>query len=337
MFVDISNRKILIPALVGAGICVFFIKSGFLSLFFLVPLGFLGYRFDYKVAWTAFMFASIGNLILTLGLLSSGGGIWDLLFFTVMTGIFTWITSPPPSSANLPMSIRLIGGSCLGALLVTFIFIRIISSQYFFTYLDSMMNSFIAMQRNSGADVVQSALLESITTEAVLDMILATTLRGGSLISCFLLFTICRQISFGLAHMFLRRNRKNIPNQGLNTLMVFYVSPSLIWAFSASLLLVVLTRIINLVVPEIILWNILILCVILYLAQGLGILQFFLSRPSTPPILGLLFIVLFFVLLFSPVLNLVLLCGLTVLGIAENWVPFRASKINGPPSTPEAS
>ena len=292
------------------------------------------------------MFAVMGNILLSLGIFSQGsttGIIWDLLYFIVMTGIFTWVVSPPPESAKLPMSLRLLGGSCLGAVLLTVIFFRFISSADFTAYLDSMLNSFIAAQRSS--NVVQLALLESVTAEAVLDMIIALTVRGGSLVSCLLLFTICRQLSLGLARMSLRRGRKDESKDGQTggtvsseaaTLAMFRVIPSVIWVFSASLLLVVLTRMINLTVVEIILWNVLLLCVILYLAQGLGIIQFFLNRPSTPPFLGQFLIVLFIILLFSPVLNLVVLGGLTVLGIAENWVPFRQPKKKGPPSTPLA-
>jgi len=64
--------------------------------------------------------------------------------------------------------------------------------------------------------------------------------------------------------------------------------------------------------------------------------QFFLSRPSMLPFLRLFLIVLFIVLIFSPVVNVILLVGIVLLGIAENWAPFRASKPNGPSSTPEA-
>jgi uncharacterized protein YybS (DUF2232 family) len=96
-----------------------------------------------------------------------------------------------------------------------------------------------------------------------------------------------------------------------------------------------LTRISGLEIPEIILWNILVLCTIMYLAQGLGILQFFLSRPSISPFLKLVFLVLILILFFSPFLNMILLVGLVLLGIAENWVPFRVPKENDIPSTPE--
>ena len=321
----------MIPALIGAGVCVFFISSGVLSLFFLVPLGFLGFRYDYKVAWAGFLFAVIGYLLMSMGNMFQGS-VLNLLFFAAMTGIFTWIIIPPHKNVNMPMSIRIIGGSCLGAILLTFTFFRMISSPVFIEYLDSMLHNFL--QSNTGANVVQNALLQSITVDDVLEMIMVVLLRGGGLISCILLFTFCRQISLGLARLIPGKNKRN--GMGAGNLAAFHVNPQLIWALSASLLLLVLTRMINLIVGEIILWNILILCVILYMAQGLGILQFFLSRPSTPPFMGLLFVVLFIFLLISPVFNLILLGGLTILGIIENWVPFRVPKINGPPTTPQA-
>ena len=102
-----------------------------------------------------------------------------------------------------------------------------------------------------------------------------------------------------------------------------------------KLLLLVILRVTGLEVPEIILWNVFILCVMMYLAQGLGIFQSFLARPSTPPFLKLLILIAFCFLLFSPVINTVLFVGLVLLGIAENWVAFRMPKTNGPPSTPE--
>jgi hypothetical protein len=126
------------------------------------------------------------------------------------------------------------------------------------------------------------------------------------------------------------------PSHENYTLAFFHVNPIMIWVFSAALLLVVLTRILRMQIPEIILWNILVLCVILYLAQGLGIIQFLLSRSSLSPFLKLALTLLMVFLLFSPFLNMLLLGGFFILGIIENWVPLRVLKKNAPPSTPEA-
>jgi len=176
--------------------------------------------------------------------------------------------------------------------------------------------------------------MESMTPETVLAFIKSTVLRGGGLVSTLLLFVFCRQISFAMAR--LSPGNKPSDEQGANALLGFRVDPVLIWVISGSLLLVVLSSMVKLEVPEIILWNILILCGILYFAQGLGILQFFLTRPTVSPFLRLPLSIFFIVLLFSPGINVVLLGGVALLGIAENWVPFRAPKSNGPPSTPEA-
>ncbi|MCL2319727.1 MAG: YybS family protein [Treponema sp.] len=338
-------KRTIVPAFIAAGVCLFFQRSGIFSLLFLVPLGVVAYRYNFRAGWTAFLFAFAGNVVLAVEIavvrkIPAAAIIWDLLYFSVMASIFTWITSPPPGfSWKVSGSMRLMIGSCLGALLFTGIFFRAASSPGFSAYLNSLINAVLSFYRSSGSDVVQNALLQSITAEAVLDFMKSIMLRGGSLISCVFLFFISRQISFFLARMFQRRKDPDTPGAntpGLSSLGFFHVAPSMIWVFSGSLLLVVLVRMVKLEVPEIILWNVLIFCVIMYFAQGLGILQFFLVRPRVTPFLKLLFVILFIILLFSPGINAVLLGGIVLLGIAENWVPLRVPKTNGPPSTPEA-
>ena len=340
MYFGHTEKRTFLPSLIGALVCLFFVRSGFLSLFFLVPMGVLAFRYDYRVAWTGLGIAVLGNTVLALGIAAALGNsavgiFWDLLYFTIMVSIFTWISSPPPGlSLNVSGEVRLIIGSCLGALLFTGIFFRIIAKPEFAEYIAALSNSLLSLHLASGSDVVQKALLESLTPDVILNLIKSIMLRGGSLISCVCLFFFCRQISSILARFSLRQRRARSPE--VNPMMVFYVHPQVIWVLSGSLLLVVLVRTLKLETPEIILWNILILCAILYFAQGLGILQFFVTRPSMHPFLRLFLYILFIVLLFSPVINAILLAGVVLLGIAENWVPFRASKQNGPPSTPEA-
>ena len=331
--------KKLIPALIGAGVCLLFIRSGALTFFFLAPLGFVAFRYNYRIAWSALLIALLGNALITLGTAAAEGFpaaeiLWDLLYFSVMTSIFTWIVSPPPGfSAKLRGSVRFLIGSCAGAVLFAGIFYRAIISPGFAEYVRSLLDGLISLYSSAGSDVVQNALLESLTAETTLNVMLAVILRGGSLVSCVFLFFISRQISLFFASLFLRR--RGAPPPKTSSLAAFHVHSVIIWVLSLSLLLVVLARIAKLEIPEIFLWNILVLCIIMYLAQGLGILQFFLARSSMPPFLRFVLIVLFIILVFSPVL-VVLLVGIILLGIAENWVAFRAPKPNGPPSTPEA-
>jgi hypothetical protein len=117
---------------------------------------------------------------------------------------------------------------------------------------------------------------------------------------------------------------------------MFHVHLRLIWVLSFTLALIVTTKMLKWVGPEIVLWNILVLCAILYMVQGLGILQHFFTRPAMPPFVRLLLPLLFFIMVFSPGINAVLLGFVILLGIAENWAPFRAPKQDRPPSTPEA-
>lgn len=350
---EISQVKAILPALVGAGFCLFFFRSGFLTFFFLTPLGFLAFRYEHKMAWTALFFAVLGNTVFAIGNqitrnIPLTATFLEIFYFGVMTFLFTWTIVPP--SIKLPElsektsilallengAVRFIGACLLGAIMITGIFYHMTSSPRFLDYLNSLLNTFLAASHSSGANLAQIVFLENLTPEALLHGMRSVMIRGGSLVSCIVLFAACRQISILFARISFRINRSqsNISLEK-DSLAIFFVNPSVIWVFSASLLLVVLTRIINLVFFEILLWNVLVLCFILYLAQGLGIFTFFLTRSLLSPLVKIALIVIFFVVLFSPALNIVLFIVLFLLGVLENWVPFRASKLNGPPSTPE--
>jgi len=334
------NKKALIAALIGAAVCLFFQRFSIFSLFFLVPFGVVAYSYDYRVAWFSFLMAVVGDIFLTISTAMTAGGtlgdaVWDLVFFTVIASVFTWVTAPPPGfSRRIKGAVRLIAGSCIGALLFTVILFRAIASPPFSEYINSWINGLISFYRSSGSDVVQNALFESFTADVIINTMKSVMLRGGSLVSIIFLLFACRQISLFLSRLF-HRVRGFGPSK-TGTLLAFHVYPIVIWVFSAALFLVVLFRITGFQIPEIILWNILVLCVILYFAQGLGILQFFLARPLMPPFLRFFLFVILIVLVFSPVLNAVFFAGIILLGIAENWAPFRTPKNNGSPSTPGA-
>jgi len=344
------NKRDFPPAIIGAGISLVMFKTGFLSLFFLVPLGFVAYRCHYRVAWLAFFLAFAGNAVISIAYAAGkaipleGAGL-DVLYYSVITFIFiSIIAAPEPLQAKTSWPVRLVAGSCIGSLLFNLILFRSIDSQAFLEYVSYFLNSLISAYQSTQIDVVQSALLESLTPELVMETIMAFMVRGGSLISCVLLFFVCCQLSQILARLSFRLFGKNIQNEapedaklnGVSPLALFHVNPMVIWFFSSSLFLVVVTRAVKFEVPEIVLWNVLIICSILYLAQGLGILQFFLMRPSFSPFLKILLVIAFVFLLFSPFINAFLLGALALLGIAENWLPLRVSNQSGTSSTPKA-
>jgi len=335
------TKKELVPALIGAGICLFFSRSSLLVLFFLLPLGFLAFRYGYRVAWCAVLLVIAGNTFIALGTTLSRGfaltgtTLWGVFYFAAVSALFVWIIAPPASSPIKACgTIRLVIGSSLSAVILMLMLFRTMTSPGFLEHVTAISNSVAA--RQAGADVVQTALLAEVTPEITLNFIRTTVFRGGALVSSVLLFFLCRQLSFILARLFARNKALGISFQEVNSLLIFRVHPMLIWVLSASLLLAVITSQANLEIPALVLWNILILCGILYLAQGIGILQFFLARPTVTPFLKLLLSILFVVLILSPGINVVLFGGVVLLGIAENWVPFRVPKSNGPPSTPEA-
>ena len=334
------NRKALIAALVGAALCLLFQRLSVFSLFFLVPFGVVAYSYDYRVAWFSFLMALVGNIFMTVSTAFAAGGpiedaFWDLLFFVVIASVFSWITAPPPGlSRRIKGVVRLITGSCIGAWLFTVILFRAIASPSFSEYVNTWVNGLASLYHPSASDGVQNAIFENFTADTIISAMKSIMLRGGSLVSIVFMLYICQQISLFLSRMFHRARGAKPSRTG--TLMAFHVYPIIIWVFSGALFLVVLFRITGFQIPEIILWNILVLCVILYFAQGLGILQFFLARPLLPPFLRFFLLVMLVVLIFSPVLNAVFFVGIILLGIAENWASFRAPKNNGPPSTPGA-
>jgi len=274
---------------------------------------------------------------------------WDFLFFLTVAPVFLWIIAPPEGfTPKMPGVLRFIAGSAVTAILLTILLLQSMATEEFIAQMDSWVK---LLASATYTDMVRAAFIENLTVENLFSAMRAIMLRGGSLVLCVFVFFINRQIGLIILRFnFNFRSRMNslaaanAPGKNTaelkpprsSTLAAFRVVPELIWVFSVSLFLVVLTRIFGFEIPEIILWNILLLCAMLYLAQGMGILQFFLLKPTTPVFIKLFLSVSLIVLFFSPVINAIVLAGLILLGIAENWVPLRAPKKNEPPSTPEA-
>ena len=99
MFPDSLKKEDLLPVLIGSGLSIFFIRSGFFSFFFLVPLGFVAFRYEYRTAWNTLILIVLGNALLVLGTAAARGipltrTIWDLLFISAYIFIFAWIIVP---------------------------------------------------------------------------------------------------------------------------------------------------------------------------------------------------------------------------------------------------
>jgi hypothetical protein len=333
-----------IPVLIGAVACVLLARVDFFGFLYLLPLGFMAAGFGFRAAWFCLLLAVIGN-----GLWSAvaavfspypwGQVVWGVAHFTLIAAAFTWVMAPSLKDASeapgknplgrIPAVYRFVIASCAASSLLLPMMASLRQNAAFDGFIRAQTEALAALYTASaGADVVEKSLLERyLTPDFILDTVVFSALRGGVIAVCMVFFFINRQIALTLVWVF-RRVRSG------GTLAGFHVPQVFIWVLSFSLLAILAGRKWGIVPLEIAAWNGLVICGILYLAQGGGIAAYLVTRANLPPFMRLLLNFLLFLFIISPGINAVLLGGLIVLGIAENWAPFRAPKINGPSSTP---
>jgi hypothetical protein len=334
-----SRRPVLLPALAGALICLILVKSGILAPLFLVPLGILAYSYNPGTAWISAGFTLLGNGVYILGMglfLEQGSGfpavflrtLPDWLYFTVMVLGFTWLMAPLLKEGRglLPAVYRLTTASIAGALAAVPALLAVKNNDGIRRLIQSQAEATVSLYASS-PDTAARSFLEQINPEWILETLGFIAIRGGVAASCMVLLYFSRQAALILVR-FIRKTR---PGGGI---IRFHADFWLIWVFSCALLGVLGGMVLQIPLLEIGAWNILVICAILYLAQGVGILFYFLGGLAMPPFLRFLVHFLIILVLFSPKVNVFALGVLALLGIAENWVPFRALHPNGSSSTP---
>jgi hypothetical protein len=334
-----------IPVLIGAVCCILVARFSFFGFLYLLPLGIMAAGYGFKAAWCCLFLAVIGN-----GLWSAGMAVffhslwnqtaWGILHFALIAAVFTWVMAPSfrdasePAGKNLlpriPGVYRFVIASCAAALLFLPMIASLRQDTAFGAFIRPQVEALSALYTSAaGADVVEKSLLEQyLTPDFILETLIFLALRGGIAASCMLFFFINRQLALTLVWVF-RRIRRGGTWAGFHTPQFF------IWALSFSLLAVLAGGKWGITPLEIAAWNGVVICGILYLAQGGGIAAYFITRTNLPPFMRLTLNFLLFLLIISPGINAVLLGGFVLLGIAENWAPFRVPKIKGPSSTPE--
>jgi hypothetical protein len=335
-----------LPALIGAALSVGLTRSGLPGFLFLLPVGINAFCFSAAASRLCAVFTIAGN-----GLFALWAGVFlhlplsalvsDLAYFSVIVLGFTWIVAPPAgrSSAtaifNPGTACRLMAASVTGALtLMSFVYVSGAETG-FVAQLRSQAEFFVSLYNASiGADVVEQSLASRyLTADNIVAVIMAVSLRGGAVFSCVLLFLVSRQLSLFIA----RIARRPCPTGGFAG---FHTSFRQIWVLSFSLAALLVSRAAKPLAQtaalfvEIASWNVLAICVMLYLAQGIGIVTHWYSRRVMPPFFRFFLNFLLIIVIFSPGINAVLLAAVVLLGIAENWVPFRVSETNGSSPTP---
>jgi hypothetical protein len=329
------GKAALIPALICGGASVLLMRAGFFTLFFLVPLGMCAVAFGPVAAWVGAVCAVLGNGVWSVGFslrygLSSAG--LDTLYFAVLSLGFTWIMTGNaifPSMPPVRTAFRFVAASAAGALVFLLMIFSLGNDEVFSAALRSQIEAVASSYiLSSGADAAQQALLgQMLTADRVIDVFLMVILRGGALFSAFSLFFFSRQFAFILARLFRRQG-----GSAAGDLIGFFAPRRTIGVLSLCLPVILLCRMISLKTVEIAAWNLLVICAIMFFAQGGGIVLFKLARR--PMIMRLLCGLLIACVVFSPGLNVLAVGILILLGIAENWLPLRAKK-QGDPQSPE--
>jgi hypothetical protein len=319
-----GNKNKLLPVLICSGVSVFLVNSGFLSFFFLAPLGYAAVV--YNNVWIVFAVSSAVNFIIAI---ITGAAahtrIWmDILYFMTLSLGFAFLTDTARFT-KIRTLYRFIFASIAASIVFLLVVIKDDSGFAAFVNLQVELLSSILYSPNSDV-VTQSVLKQNLTPEIILELIKNISLRGGALAGAFFLYFANMQISFSMARIIKKQNHSR-------PLVRFFAPMQTIWVLSSALVLALLSNILKIQTLELLSWNVLVICAIIFLAQGAGILSFMLSRRG--PAFRLIASVVIFVAVFSPGLNTVILGAVILLGITENWVPFRQSKNDGQASTPQ--
>jgi hypothetical protein len=308
----IHKYKSVITLLICVTLSLFFMKTGLLSLIFLVPLGYVIIMSG--AFMPVFITAAAVNLIVVIirsfsGVDSLNNSLMESLYLISVLFGFSWIMG----GRSLRTAYRFVISSAVCAI-VFIIFINSPSSGFFKLFYDTAQELFGNIDYNSNTNA--RILLRTIAPDDFVEIIKMFLLRGGALITMFFLFFINRQITITVVSM----KKKQKIETGLTA---FYAPFNTIWVLSGSLASIVLAGIFKIEFLEIVSWNVFVICAIIFMAQGIGILMYWMSLRSN--VFRLLINVLIVVVLFSP-LSIFAFAAFILLGIIDNWRPFRIVK-----------
>jgi len=331
----IRNKTSLIVIAVCVTLSMIFMKSGFLSLFYLAPLGYAALvSGSIKITFAAI--ALINIVIAILFNLINGnnpqsifaGNIFiEIIYFSLIFFMFIWVVG----GKRVRTVYRFIIASVLtsGAF-----FLFIWRNENFITFLNDLSKTMSLLFSQTGLSnekvLSQEALMSS---EAVLEFIKSFSLRGGAILSMFLMFFLNYQLTYVVlflskrfklkaANIIFANKKPGFPLGVIN----FFAPDNTIWILSGSLATVLIASSFKIEIIEILAWNAFVISAILFLTQGAGIIMFWLEKRTAAFRLMTNIFIIF--LVFSP-LSMIAIIALVLLGIAEIWLPIRIRKLEG--------
>jgi len=330
-----------VPALVGAGASVLIARSLPFSPFFLVPIGIVALtRGALPLVLTVFLtvainlftvFVSIGSEVARINMVSL---ISDSAYFLVLVSSFSWAAYHNDESERRffsRLSWRFVFAA-IGSSLVLFPIILIARRDQSLVAFFNIQAAAIAdaFKAGAGSDVVQRSLMEKEMTVESIAKTFSLVISRGAVIGHLIFFGVSWRIAFVIASF-------RLPSLRTRHFFMFFRNDAfLVWVLIFTLIGVMSTKMIGNEIFVAVVWNLLLLCVFLYVIQGMAIVAYNLSRPGVPVMLRPLVVFLAALIIFRPGINAAAAVALAIVGVAENWLPLRVPINNEPPSTPEA-
>ncbi len=137
--------------------------------------------------------------------------------------------------------------------------------------------------------------------------------------SFLVLFMLQFGISFGAAWEYHKR-RAGIMKSLLPSVRI---PESFVWVFLVSWTVVLLDLLVGLGIAGIAGWNIALASGLLYMIQGMAIIQNLISRKRRVPVSGLQLSIMVALTALLPGLNMLIVIALGILGVTEVWIVYR--------------
>jgi len=312
----------LVTILICAGLSILFMNAGLLSFFYLVPLGYaiiVSGSFFYSFAVTAAA-GVVFNIIKNIAGQNPGGNIMlQNMYFLIIIFSFAWIMG----GSKFRTAYRFILASAAGAV-ISLIFINSpqvrfyeyfheIASGIYGNSADSVLYNESLMEDRNTAGVFNMGVF---SPDQMVEMAKSFILRGGALISMFFLFFVNMQIA-NTVFSIIKKQRRSL------NLISFTAPANAIWVLSGAIATIVLSSMLKSEIIGILAWNVFTVCAVVFLAQGAGILMYWLSMRTN--VFRLVINVVIVIILLSP-MSLFAIAALAILGIIDIWASFRMPK-----------